>query len=59
MNKKFKQVTRVRTKLSNKYLKLKSEINRLAYVKQRNSRINWLRQKKRIFLKVGYKQNYR
>ena len=49
MNKKFKQVTRVRTKLSNKYLKLKSEINRLAYVKQRNSRVNWLRQKKRIF----------
>lgn len=29
MNKKFKQVARVRSKLSNKYLKLKSEINRL------------------------------
>ena len=42
MDKQLSQAMMVRSKLRNKFLKLKTEENRLAYVKQRNYGIKLL-----------------
>ena len=46
MNKELNQAIMVRCKLRNKFLKLKTEENRLAYAKQRNYCIKLFQQKK-------------
>ena len=47
MDKELNQGIMVRSKLRNKFLKLKTEENRLAYAKQRNYCLKLLQQKKR------------
>ena len=47
MDKVLNQAIMVRSKLRNKYLKLKTEENRLAYAKQRNYCVKLLQQKKK------------
>ena len=49
MEKELNQVIMVRSKLRNKFLKLKTEENRLAYAKQRNYCVKLLKQKKRQY----------
>ena len=45
MDKEFHQAIIVRSKLRNKFLKLKTEENRLVYAKQRNYCVKLLQQK--------------
>ena len=49
MDKELNQAIMVRPKLRNKFLKLKTEENGLAYAKQRNYCVNLLQQKKRQY----------
>ena len=49
MDKELNQAIMVRSKLRNKFLKLKTEENRLAYAKQRNYCVKLLQQKKRQY----------
>ena len=49
MDKELNQPIMVRSKLRNKFLKLKTEQNRLAYATQRNYCLNLLEQKKRQY----------
>ena len=52
MDKEFKQAIMVRSKLQNKFLKLKTAENRLAYAKQRNYCVKLLQQKSDNTLKT-------
>ena len=49
MDKELNQAIMVRSKLRNKFLKLKTEENRLAYAKQRNYCVKLLQRKKRQY----------
>ena len=49
MGKELNQAIMVRSKLRNKFLKLKTEENRLAYAKQRKYCVKLLQQKKRQY----------
>ena len=49
MDKELNQAIMVRSKLRNKFLKLKTEENRLAYAKQRKYCVKLLQQKKRQY----------
>ena len=48
-DKKLNQAIMVRSKLRNRFLKLETEENRLAYAKQRNYCVKLLQQKKRQY----------
>ena len=52
MDKELNQVIMARSKLCNKFLKLKTEENRLAYAKQRNYCVKLLQQKSDNTLKT-------
>ena len=51
MDKEINQAIMVRSKLCNKFLKLKTKENRLAYAKQRNYYVKSLQQEKRQYFK--------
>ena len=52
MDKQLNQAMMVRSKLRNKFLKLRTEENRLTYVKQRNYGIKLLQEKKQQYFKT-------
>ena len=52
IDKEFNEAIMVRSKLCNKFLKLKTEENRLAYTKQRIYRVKLLQQKQRQYLET-------